>query len=760
MTSNLDNAFSCDFVGQEAASRHKGQPKLTEQLVRPNILSESPKNSSSKHTDSVKTEIESTGFSKVKSLMRHLWYSDSFKDLAIFTSDMKSPIYCHASVLSIVSSYTKALIKSSGLGSDQLSLCLPDVSHDTTRYFLQMLYGLDKSECKEAFDASEINYLIAALQVDLGQAQTKQKQCSMRNNLPMEFDCTTLEYLKSEPSSPQHTNPFLSEAHEATMLCDITITPESGNENEKSELEPNGKSSYVGGENVSIKHESKKEERLSSFSKVVNPTDEKPFTCSICEQKFALKKSLRRHQILHTDKAINCSQCDKKFINSRDLKRHEESHSRGTTRLLDTKPEERFHYISQSEGKALGPHQPEREEQCPPDEIEVKDEILDNTVDKGPSNLPGKSRYWKSMEKIPNQTDAQCDKCPQVLRGKRMGRCLPGSLESKLRRHYKNHHDENLPFKCDLCDYRALTFKSIKNHKGNLHTSNKHQCRQGCGKDFTLENARDRHEKRWCSKSVDKERLILEEKESGSYTKELEKVKLRALKTKERQKRLKADPKSFLTCELCGQCTDSQDDLLTHMKKVHDNKDSNASIICKKNSKNLKERRKELCRINGKMVSKEFIQCDKCPYFGTNIDQHQGNHHNPDLPHGCQLCGYRALTDFAITMHTAKVHKEKKFQCKLGCGKTFENQWYAGFHEKRYCTYSKVKDKLIQKETEDGRRELHKKRAKKVRIKHTRLTNMLKDQKECTACHICGQLLSKSGFKLHFTNQHPNESIK
>ena len=66
MTSNLDNAFSCDFVGQEAASRHKGQPKLTEQLVQPTILSESPKNSMTKHGDLVKTEIGSTGFSKVQ----------------------------------------------------------------------------------------------------------------------------------------------------------------------------------------------------------------------------------------------------------------------------------------------------------------------------------------------------------------------------------------------------------------------------------------------------------------------------------------------------------------------------------------------------------------------------------------------------------------------------------------------------------------------------------------------------------------------
>ena len=111
-------------------------------------------------------------------------------------------------------------------------------------------------------------------------------------------------------------------------------------------------------------------------------------------------------------------------------------------------------------------------------------------------------------------------------------------------------------------------------------------------------------------------------------------------------------------------------------------------------------------------------------------------------------------------MHTVKVHSEKKFQCKLGCGKMFDNQWYASFHEKRYCTNSKVKDELIKEEIENGKHELHKKRVKLVKKNHIKQMNLLKDQKECTSCHICGHLLSKGGFKLHFSKMHPNESIQ
>merc|ERR1719295_492639 len=111
-----------------------------------------------------------------------------------------------------------------------------------------------------------------------------------------------------------------------------------------------------------------------------------------------------------------------------------------------------------------------------------------------------------------------------------------------------------------------------------------------------------------------------------------------------------------------------------------------------------------------KVKNKEYMQCDKCPYFGKNFEQHQYNHHNPDLPFGCQKCGYRALNERCISVHTAKVHKEKKFQCKLGCGRMFYNQWYTSYHEKRFCTNSKVKAELIKEEIKSGKYELHKKR--------------------------------------------------
>ena len=352
--------------------------------------------------------------------------------------------------------------------------------------------------------------------------------------------------------------------------------------------------------------------------------------------------------------------------------------------------------------------------------------------------------------------EVQCDKCPQVLRRKKLtkkGTNYQGyrSLEFELRKHHKIHHDENLPFKCDLCDYRALTLHTIKVHKGNWHNSNKHPCTLGCGKVFTSSGSRGTHEKRWCSKSTVKEGLIQEEKADGRYRKELEKVKQRGLKTRHKMEILKIDPKSLLKCEFCEVSTSSQEELMTHIWWVH-----NKTKVSQKNSK---EYHKDYWE------KKKKIQCDKCPFFGKCIEEHLLLHHNPDLPYGCQKCGYRAMTEFAIKMHAAKVHSEKKFQCKLGCGKMFDNQWYAGFHEKRYCANSKVKDELIKKDINNDKHQLYKERMKKAKTYKknvVREMNMLKDPKEVTACHICGLLLTKGkGYlKGHFSRQHPNESIQ
>ena len=53
-------------------------------------------------------------------------------------------------------------------------------------------------------------------------------------------------------------------------------------------------------------------------------TDEKPFSCSKCENKFSDRSAWKGHEIIHTDeKPFNCSKCEKNFSDRSAWKRHE-----------------------------------------------------------------------------------------------------------------------------------------------------------------------------------------------------------------------------------------------------------------------------------------------------------------------------------------------------------------------------------------------------------------------------------------------------
>ena len=86
-------------------------------------------------------------------------------------------------------------------------------------------------------------------------------------------------------------------------------------------------------------------------------------------------------------------------------------------------------------------------------------------------------------------------------------------------------------------------------------------------------------------------------------------------------------------------------------------------------------------------------QCDQCDYFGFNMQRHMEHHHDPNLPHGCDHCGYRALTSKAITLHISNHHTKKQHHCSLGCGKSFKDPWYLKRHEERLCVNAAVKEK-------------------------------------------------------------------
>ena len=83
------------------------------------------------------------------------------------------------------------------------------------------------------------------------------------------------------------------------------------------------------------------------------------------------------------------------------------------------------------------------------------------------------------------------------------------------------------------------------------------------------------------------------------------------------------------------------------------------------------------------------------------------------------LCVYhfRALLHGSILYHKGRWHREKKFECRLGCGESYTTRSYRDSHERRWCVKSTEKEALKQKEIEDGTRARETERCKLLAAK-------------------------------------------
>jgi len=86
------------------------------------------------------------------------------------------------------------------------------------------------------------------------------------------------------------------------------------------------------------------------------------------------------------------------------------------------------------------------------------------------------------------------------------------------------------------------------------------------------------------------------------------------------------------------------------------------------------------------------VKCHSCPQVmcKTVLRKHLVEHHSPELPLGCDLCNYRALTKASIKLHTGQWHNAhaKTLPCTYGCGKYFADQWLVKYHVRRNCKVS------------------------------------------------------------------------
>ena len=63
------------------------------------------------------------------------------------------------------------------------------------------------------------------------------------------------------------------------------------------------------------------------------------------------------------------------------------------------------------------------------------------------------------------------------------------------------------------------------------------------------------------------------------------------------------------------------------------------------------------------------------------------DNHTENLPHQCEHCGFKSLTEMGIKNHVGKYHSEakKSYPCKNGCGRYFAHNFMATKHAKHHC---------------------------------------------------------------------------
>ena len=101
-----------------------------------------------------------------------------------------------------------------------------------------------------------------------------------------------------------------------------------------------------------------------------------------------------------------------------------------------------------------------------------------STVKRKLSKNKQSSINTRAAKPLPSREKMQCPKCPVMV------------AKCHVLKHERLHHDENLPYGCDICSYRSLLPFSIKSHKGLHHKEKKFVCRLGCGQAYTTSGYR------------------------------------------------------------------------------------------------------------------------------------------------------------------------------------------------------------------------------------------------------------------------------
>lgn len=169
-------------------------------------------------------------------------------------------------------------------------------------------------------------------------------------------------------------------------------------------------------------------------------TGEKPFECSVCNAKFSRSASLHRHRTTHTEvKQYKCNICGKDFSRNDHLKKHYRTH----TGVKIYKCEVCNKQFSQKENLVIHGfiHTGKKPYTC---------EVCNRSFSQG-----GHLNAHKLIHT--GEKPYNCDVCNKKF-----------PVREKLRRHYRIHTGEK-PYECGVCERSFTELGNLKRHHSRVH---------------------------------------------------------------------------------------------------------------------------------------------------------------------------------------------------------------------------------------------------------------------------------------------------